>query len=181
MTSSNGNIFRVTSPLCGEFTSPGEFPTQRPVTRSFDVFFDLRLNKPLSKQSWGWWFETSSRSLWRQRNDFTKITYIPASYRYCDRFNGHVLCDVIPRWRHKPVAAHPGHFVTFCGIKSCKGNGGPWREHLHLNLHDKRTNISELYHQADGRLIVRSREVLKPRDSGLDFSILAEIWQAARQ
>ena len=46
----------------------GEFPTQRPVTRSFDVFFDLRLNKQLSKQSWGWWFETPSRSLWRQCN-----------------------------------------------------------------------------------------------------------------
>ena len=50
MTSSNGNIFRVTGPLCGEFTGPGEFPTQRPVTRSFDVFFDLRLKKRLSKQ-----------------------------------------------------------------------------------------------------------------------------------
>ena len=50
VTSSNGNIFRVTGPLCGEFTGPGEFPTQRPVTRSFDVFFDLRLNKRLSKQ-----------------------------------------------------------------------------------------------------------------------------------
>ena len=44
MTSSNGNIFRVTGPLCGEFTGPGEFPTQRPVTRGFDVFFDLRIN-----------------------------------------------------------------------------------------------------------------------------------------
>ena len=66
MTSSNGNIFRVTGPLCGEFTGPGEFPTQRPVTRSFDVFFDLRLNKLLSKQWWGWWFETLSWSLWRQ-------------------------------------------------------------------------------------------------------------------
>ena len=41
MTSSNGNIFRVTGPLCGEFTGPGEFPAQRPVTRSFDVYFDL--------------------------------------------------------------------------------------------------------------------------------------------
>ena len=39
MTSSNGNIFRVSGTLCGEFTGPGEFPTQRPVTRSFDVFF----------------------------------------------------------------------------------------------------------------------------------------------
>ena len=28
------------------------------VTRSFDVFFDLRMNKRLSKQKWGWWFET---------------------------------------------------------------------------------------------------------------------------
>ena len=50
MTSSNGNIFRVTGPLCGEFTGPGEFPTQRPVTRSFDVFCELRLNKRLGKQ-----------------------------------------------------------------------------------------------------------------------------------
>ena len=71
MTSSNGNIFRVTGPLCGEFTGPGEFPTQRPVTRSFDVFFDLRLNKRLSKQPWGWWFETLSWSLWRHCNAIT--------------------------------------------------------------------------------------------------------------
>ena len=68
MTSSNGNIFCVTGPLCGEFTGPGEFPAQRPVTRSFDVFFYLRLNKRLSKQSWGWWFETPPWSLWRQCN-----------------------------------------------------------------------------------------------------------------
>ena len=44
MTSSNGNIFRVTGPLCGEFTGPGEFPAQRPVARSFDVYYDLRPN-----------------------------------------------------------------------------------------------------------------------------------------
>ena len=48
----------------------GEFPSQRPVTRSFDVFFDLRLNKQLSKQSSGWWFETPSRSLWRHCNAY---------------------------------------------------------------------------------------------------------------
>ena len=68
MTSSNGNIFRVTGHLCGEFTGPGEFPAQRPVTRSFDVFFDLRPNKRLNKQWRGWWFETQSYSLWRHRN-----------------------------------------------------------------------------------------------------------------
>ena len=53
----------------GNSPAPGEFPAQRPVTRGFDVFFDLRLNKRLSKQSWGWWFETLSCPLWRHRND----------------------------------------------------------------------------------------------------------------
>ena len=53
----------------GNSPVPGEFPTQRPVTRSFDVFFDLRLNKRLSKQSRGWWYETLSRPSWRHRND----------------------------------------------------------------------------------------------------------------
>ena len=63
MTSLNGNIFRVTGPLCGEFTGHWWIPLTRPVTRSFDVFFDLCLNKRLNKQSWGWWFEAPSRSL----------------------------------------------------------------------------------------------------------------------
>ena len=55
--------------LC-EGNSPvtGEFPSQRPVTRSFDVFFDLCLNKRLSKPSRRRWFETPSRSLWRHCN-----------------------------------------------------------------------------------------------------------------
>ena len=52
----------------GNSSVPGEFLAQRPVTRSFDVFFDLRLNKRLSKQSWGWWFETLPRPLWRHSN-----------------------------------------------------------------------------------------------------------------
>ena len=54
MTSSNGNIFRVTGPLWGNPPVTGGFPP--PVTRSFDVFFDLRLNKRLSKRC----------SLWRR-------------------------------------------------------------------------------------------------------------------
>ena len=53
----------------GNSPVPGEFPTQGLVTRSFDVFFDLRLNKRLSKQPWGWWFETPSWSLWRPCNE----------------------------------------------------------------------------------------------------------------
>ena len=52
------------------------FPAQRPVTRSFDVFFHLHLNKRLSKQPRGWWFETPPWSLWRQCNVITCYLYI---------------------------------------------------------------------------------------------------------
>ena len=68
MTSSNGTISALLAICVGNSPVPGEFPAQRPVTRSFDVFFDLRLNKRLSKQSWVWWFETPSRPIWRHRN-----------------------------------------------------------------------------------------------------------------
>ena len=57
----------------------GEFSSQRPVTRSFGVFVDLCLNKRLSKQSWGWWFETPSWSLWRHRNDYHLFPQISVS------------------------------------------------------------------------------------------------------
>ena len=68
-TSSNGNICLVIGPLCGGFTGHRWIPAQRPVTRNSDVFYDMRLNKRLSKQWWGWLFETPSRSLWRHCND----------------------------------------------------------------------------------------------------------------
>ena len=69
MTSSNGNIFRVTGHLCGEFTGPRWIPhTKASDAELWDVIFDLPLNKRLSKQSWGWWLETLSRPLWRHRN-----------------------------------------------------------------------------------------------------------------
>ena len=55
----------------GNSPVPGEFTAQRPVTRNFDVFFYLRPNKRLSKQWWGWWFETPSRPLWRHCNDLS--------------------------------------------------------------------------------------------------------------
>ena len=53
--------------LCaGNSSVNGEFTAQRAVTRSFEVFFDLDRNKRLNKQSRRRWFETQSRSLWRQ-------------------------------------------------------------------------------------------------------------------
>ena len=40
-------------------------PIKKASDAEFDVFFGLRLTKRLSKQSWGWRFETPLRSLWR--------------------------------------------------------------------------------------------------------------------
>ena len=59
----------------GNSPVPGKFTAHRSVTRSFDVCLDLRLNKRLNKQSWGWWFETLSRPLWRHCNDFGHYCY----------------------------------------------------------------------------------------------------------
>ena len=69
MTSSNGTFSALLAICAGTV----EFPAQRPVTRSFDFYFDLRLNKRLSKQSWGCWFETLPRPLWRHCNDFNSL------------------------------------------------------------------------------------------------------------
>ena len=77
MTPSNGNNIYVTDYLCGEF------PTQRPVMRSFDIFFDLCLNKRLSKQSWGWWFETLSCPLWRQCNALSVLAFAHCTSDVC--------------------------------------------------------------------------------------------------
>ena len=74
MTSSNETIFRVTGPLCGEFTGPGEFPAQRPATRGFDVFFDLH------------WI-----------NDWVNNRQAGDLYRYRTHYDGIVMiCNVCP-------------------------------------------------------------------------------------
>ena len=54
----------------------GGFLSQRPLTWSFDFFFDVPLNKRLGKQSRRWWFETPSRSLWRHCGERTKFIHI---------------------------------------------------------------------------------------------------------
>ena len=130
MTSSNGNIFRATGHLCGEFTGPGEFPAQRPVRRSFDVFFDPRLNKQLSKQSGGGWFETPSRPLWRHCNGKTKhgiwiclfsSTTLSSWASYQIRKIAGCACagnagNVFPRRRfqRKPLVSDPGMHHGTC-------------------------------------------------------------------
>ena len=54
MTSANGNISALLTMCVWNSPVPDEFPAQRPVTRRFDVLFDLRLNNRLSKQWFGW-------------------------------------------------------------------------------------------------------------------------------
>ena len=140
MTSSNGTIFRLTGPLCGEFTSPGEFPTQRPATRSFDVFFDLRLNKQLSEQPWGWWFETPPWSLWRQCNASAK----------CQQWN------YILQWVHSVLSKehdHSFHNTNFClkralalpcGLPSVTG-GLNWDKAVKLSSSEQHHSCNAIY------------------------------------
>ena len=68
----------------------GEFPSPRSVTQSFDVYLIGALNKRLSKQWWGWWFETPSSSLWRHCNPQQQTEI---SYRWLCRW-----CRIQRRW-----------------------------------------------------------------------------------
>ena len=90
-------IFAALLALCaGNSPLIGEFPTQRPVTRSFDVFFDLRLNKRLTKQSPGWWLEMPSRSLWRHRNGLIYIHVSNAEYKSDNYVSRTMDCQTNP-------------------------------------------------------------------------------------
>ena len=72
MTSSNGNIF-VTGLLCGEFTSHRWITRTKASGAELWYFFDLRLNKRLSKQWRGWWCETPLRPSWRHCNVYCRL------------------------------------------------------------------------------------------------------------
>ena len=85
--------------ICAENSPvPGEFPAQRPVTRSFDVFFDLHPNKRLSKQSWGWWSETPSSSLWRHRNGWSCLWVPYMRVTLCQSMNCGAIRHEIITW-----------------------------------------------------------------------------------
>ena len=99
MTPSNGNIFRVTGLLCREFT--GEFPTQRPVMWSFDVFFDLHLNKRLSKQSRRRWL------LWRHCNEYIVVFFL----RICHQpsLTSHLTASITEGFNSSPPRQNGCH------------------------------------------------------------------------
>ena len=60
----------------------GEFSSQRPIMRSYDAFFDFRLNKGLSKPSIRRLFETPSRSFWRHCNAWPGYLRLPYNCSY---------------------------------------------------------------------------------------------------
>ena len=94
----------------GNSPVPGEFTAQRPVTRSFDVFFDLCLNKRLSKQSWGWWFETLLHPLWCHSND--------SEWHYCTTSLSIGLKLVMQSSMKQFTNGHTlAHFVCFMEFK----------------------------------------------------------------
>ena len=106
--------------LCsGNSPVPGDFPAQRPVTRSFDVFFDLRLDKRWSKQSWGRIFETPSRSLLRHCNITCQDRYNESEQSIKNTLTHHTLKTDLPvkcgdrngRVVHKHLAAYKTNFL----------------------------------------------------------------------
>ena len=67
MTSQNGIISALLT-MRGNHRWPVNSPHKGQWRGALMFSFDLLLNKRLIKQSWGWWFETPSRPLWRHCN-----------------------------------------------------------------------------------------------------------------
>ena len=64
------DTFSALLAICaGNSPVTGEFPMQRPVTRSFDVFFDVCL----SKQWWGWHYDVIV--MFRQTADWIDLKF----------------------------------------------------------------------------------------------------------
>ena len=106
MTSSNGNIFRIAGPLCGEFTGHPWIPLTKASDAELVVFFDLRMNKRLSKQS---------KHDWRPHRLHYDVTVLCAKLHYIFLYIFHeiiVSCPVHsvpsvidrPCWHHCEAA-----------------------------------------------------------------------------
>ena len=94
-------------PFC-EGNPPMDSPHKRPVTRSVDVFFGMRLNKRLSKQSRRRWFETPPRSLWRHCN-------VPRPFVACSvAIDGMENCDIEPSRLYQHKLTHWRRVTHIC-------------------------------------------------------------------
>ena len=131
----------------------GESPAQRSVARSFEVFFDLRLNEHLIKQSWDWWFETPSRPLWSHNNKL-----IGPNQTF-----GHALLTLISNFTPSDLNILRGTCIrrylvchtTFCNICCSFGHNRPY-------IQESVTSLSVLntsYQMMDEEKCIKMRKI----------------------
>ena len=116
----------------GNSPVPGEFLTKRPVTRSFDVFLDLRLNKRLSKQWWAWWFEAPSSPLWRHWNVACCLCFTIVKYSW------HNSVVLLLTFQHTT-----NYDMVISGIEEC-GYIGSRISYINLTFVSATINIDQL-------------------------------------
>ena len=105
---------------------PVNSPHKWPVTRSFDVFFDLRLNKQLSKQWWGWWFDTLSCPLWRHRNGLERSTltrWVTSNLLICQQLTSSLNLHL--NWPASLISLISIHWVSIIIILKVAGMQDP--------------------------------------------------------
>ena len=96
--------------LCaGNSLVTGEFPSQRPVTWSFDVFFDLRLNKRWNKQPWRRLLEVPWRSLWHHCTSILIVSW-------CTKLVYHRLDHLWQSWWRHQLEIFSGLWAFLRGI-----------------------------------------------------------------
>ena len=117
-------------------------------------FFDLRLNKRLRKQSWGYWFETLSRPLWRHFNEIL----ISRRYSWLGRsVISHAVCFAILSWvnvyrklqaqqnmciflRYTLNRSYPGALICVVQSHSIMPPYIPWEAQLVWTICDRTTH-----------------------------------------
>ena len=100
-------------------------------SESFDVFFDMRPNNRLSKQPWGWWFETPSRSLWRHcnmedtRRNIMNLFCAVSAFVLSDHVN--IVPDVKPRYSFSKCSLGRDSVYRLRGISNSNSKMFIWQ------------------------------------------------------
>ena len=139
-------FFALLAICAGNSPVNGEFPTQRPVTWSLGVFFYLSRNECLNKLSWGWWFETPSRQLWRHGN----VSWIIQHSVYFTFVKMYAYIYIVQYWFPTPIQSNIVVCINSYRIRNGKFNetfwssmefhGIPWNS---INLIFKKKHISQ--------------------------------------
>ena len=142
MPSSNRNIFRVTGHLCGEFTGHRWIPHRKASDAKLWCFFDLRINKWLSKRWWCRWFETPSRPLCNHSNAISALAI--ELLQFCTKPSISYINDIyIYIYWHRVIPAcvrcvHVPHYAV--DIQVCLA----WQE-LTMELHMITSNLGACF------------------------------------